>query len=140
MPSVEVVAGRLEKALDGRLRDFDSLDGKAGMVLGFAGVLIALSGRRQSIVATIGLVLAGVAAIGAVAAFAPRRHPDIDPERLSRYVHAEREFTVMHLVDTHVLMVQRSFELLERKDRRLRAAMGCLVVAILLLAVEALIR
>ena len=140
LPSVEIVAARLERLLDGRARDFDSLDTKAGVVLGFAGVLIALANRRQSLIAVLGLVFAGTAGIAAVAAFAVRRHPDLDAQRLSGYIDAERDFTLKHLVDAQVLMVERSLWVLEIKDRRLRVAILTLVAAILLLGIDALVR
>jgi len=57
---------------DAQLSHFDSLDTKAGLVLGFAGVLIALGGAPGSVLGLGSIILAALAAAMAVASFWPR--------------------------------------------------------------------
>lgn len=55
-----------------QLSHFDSLDTKAGLVLGFSGVLIALGNDAASILGIASILVAALAAGWAVAAFWPR--------------------------------------------------------------------
>ncbi|MGB8361963.1 MAG: hypothetical protein WCE80_11260, partial [Acidimicrobiia bacterium] len=50
-----------------QLSHFDSLDTKAGLVLGFAGVLIAVARDTDSLAGITSIVFAGLAAVAAVA-------------------------------------------------------------------------
>jgi hypothetical protein len=44
LPSLHLIAARVDAQLDLQIRHFESLDNKAGIVLGFAGVLVAVAG------------------------------------------------------------------------------------------------
>lgn len=60
LPSVDLVASRGEIQLVHQLKHFDWLDNKAGIVLGFAGVLVAIADGSEPV------TIAGrVAAVGA---------------------------------------------------------------------------
>lgn len=69
LSSLELVAREVKSGLDQQLRHFEGLDTKAGIVLGFAGVLVALSGKIEPLFGRIGLGLAAVAALMAVWSF-----------------------------------------------------------------------
>jgi hypothetical protein len=84
----------------------DSLDAKAGVVLGFSGVLIGLGATAQSadsntIVFQIGLGVAVAAAVLAVSAFLPRPYPTLalGPLR-DNYLTEPKDYTRLRLLDT----------------------------------------
>ncbi|MHB8499168.1 MAG: hypothetical protein ACYDES_14535 [Acidimicrobiales bacterium] len=65
----------------------ESLDGRAGVVLGFAGVLVGLGATAQvavsgRVIFQVGLAAVVLAAIVAAWAFLPRRYPVLELERL----------------------------------------------------------
>ncbi len=117
-----------------QLRHFDSLDAKAGIVLGFAGAIVALSptGRIMLGLGRIAAVAAGTLALWA---FFPREIQAVDVHALRRdYLTAEPQFTKLALLDSQVAMVRAGRDLLESKARRLKASLGVLATGILLFA------
>jgi drug/metabolite transporter (DMT)-like permease len=77
------------------LRHAESLDTKAGVILGFAGVVVALRGLGRTSWWTVpGLVLTIGSALLAVLAFAPRSFPVLEVRNLrDDYLRSEPEFT-----------------------------------------------
>jgi hypothetical protein len=120
---------------DGMNMHAESLDTKAGVVLGFAGVLVGLGATAQSIVTDrlvfqIGLSSAVAAALLAAWAFLPRRYPVLEVYRLRQsYLTAPEAETRLHLLDTQIQMVQEAADLVKRKGRRIRVSVGCLANA-----------
>ncbi len=92
----------------------ESLDTKAGVVLGFSGVLVGL--------------------------FLPRRYPVLEVARLrqSNLTAPEGE-TRLELLDTQIVMVDEAATLVKAKGRRVRASVACLAVAAALVVVGTLI-
>jgi hypothetical protein len=119
-----------------QLSHFDSLDTKAGLVLGFSGVLIALGNDAASFLGIASILVAALAAGWAVAAFWPRGFPSIDPTRLGEYAVSDLAFTQLTVVDTLELMVIETGSLLEMKSRRLKWALTTLSAAALLAAAD----
>lgn len=119
----------------------ESLDGKAGVVLGFAGVLVGLSATARLAVSggaifQIGLAVAVVAAILAAWAFLPRRYPVLEVERLRQAnLTASAAETRLELLDTQIVMVKEAATLVKQKGWRVRAAVGCLAIAAALVVV-----
>ncbi len=113
----------------------ESLDGKAGVVLGFAGVLVGLGATAQvavseEVIFQIGLAVAVVAAILAAWAFLPRRYPVLEVGRLRQAnLTASEAETRLDLLDTQIVMVDEAAALVRQKGWRIRAAVGCLAVA-----------
>lgn len=134
LPSLDLIASRVEAQLEHQLRHFDGLDNKAGIVLGFAGVLVAIADGFEP------LAIAGrIAAVGATLlslwAFLPRKYPVLDTRKLrDRYLRADPGFTTLHLLDTQIRMEQGASALLDRKAFRLKLAVGLLALAVLLIA------
>ena len=113
----------------------ESLDSKAGVVLGFAGVLVGLGATAQvaisdTVVFQVGLSVAVVAATLTAWAFLPRRYPVLEVERLrqSNLTALEAE-TRLELLDTQIVMVKEAAALVKQKGWRVRTAVGCLAIA-----------
>lgn len=131
LSSLELVASEVRSELEQQFRHFEGLDTKAGIVLGFAGVLVALSGKVQGLFGGVGLGLAAVAALLSVWAFLPRRFPILDLGELRQgYLTAEPEFTELHLLDTRLEMWRLGSQILASKALRLKLALLFLAVAI----------
>jgi hypothetical protein len=113
MPSLQLILETYERERDRDLSHFDSVDTKAGVVLGFAGVVAAIA----------------FTAILAVAAFWPRKLPALEPSRLRDYVVAEERITRLVLVDTYQVMLNEARVVLGTKSRRLKYAMVLLALA-----------
>jgi hypothetical protein len=92
------------------------LDSKAGIVLGFAGAVIALSSDVSRWYRTVGIVSLALAAALAAAGFFPRRLPALDVAHLRTYVRADEQFTKLTLHDTEIEMIQQGADLLHRKS------------------------
>lgn len=134
LPSLDLVASRVEVQLDHQLRHFDGLDNKAGIVLGIAGVLVAIADGFEAL-AIAGRIGAVGAALLALWAFLPRKYPVLDTRKLrDRYLRADSGFTKLHLLDTQIRMEERASALLDRKAFRLRLAVGLLALAVFLVA------
>lgn len=119
-----------------QLSHFDALDSKAGLVLGFAGALIALVPEVGGTARALVVWLAGSAAITAAAAFWPRRFPSLDCEALRSHMMAESEFTKLTLHDTYLDMIKEASVVLSQKSRLLKAAMALLALAAATLAIS----
>lgn len=140
-PSLEVIAAEVQREREAQLRHFESLDTKAGIVLGFAGVLVALGGRAGTLLGALGQITAAVGALLAVAAFFPRVYPVLRLRHLrDRYLQSERGFTELHLLDTYILMAEEASYLLRRKAWWLKLAAALLAAATGILGIEGLLR
>lgn len=134
LPSIGVLLTAVERHLDQQRSHFESLDTKAGVAVGFAGVIAAIGKDVGPLVAKAGVGLAVVAAVLAVLSFRPRKHPVFDPRRLRSYLRADEKFTKLRLLDTEIEMALRASRLIEAKARLLQASLAILVVAVVLLA------
>ena len=113
---------------------------KAGLVLGFAGVLIALGNDSASLPGFVSIVAAALAAATAVTAFWPRGFPSIDPRRLGEYAVSDIAFTKLTVLDTLEVMLVETGRVLDSKSRRLKLALVSLTAAAVLTAVELIVR
>ncbi|MEX1125646.1 MAG: hypothetical protein WEE53_08275 [Acidimicrobiia bacterium] len=110
------------------------------MVLGFAGILIALGNDASSLLGG-GSILASVLAAGAaVASFWPRGFPTLDPTRLGEYAVSDLAFTQLTVLDTLEVMLVETRSVLEMKSRRLKLALVSLSAAVVLAAAELMYR
>lgn len=126
------MAEEVETQLKEQLRHFEGVDTKAGIVLGFAGVLVALSERLEGPATSIGFGLAVLAVLLSVWAFLPRDFPVLAVTELrERYLTAEPEFTILHLLDTRVEMWHQAAKILRSKALRLKLALLSLAVAVI---------
>ena len=119
-----------------QLSHFDSLDSKAGIVLGFAGALVALTPGGSPGLANPGRWLAIVSGFLALWTFWPRRYwsTNLRPFR-DKYLVAEPAFTAIRLLDTQIDMIERMGSILKSKAVRLKASMVALASAVLLVGI-----
>jgi hypothetical protein len=129
LPSLEILLDLNRAEREIQLTHFEALDAKAGVVLGFSGVLVALGVDGTEWWSRSSLVVAVCAAALAVWAFWPRHLPAIMPTPLGDYVGSEATFTMLRLLDTLELMINETATLLLKKSRRLKLAMMALTAA-----------
>lgn len=130
LTSLELIHETFERERDRDLAHFEGLDTKAGVVLGFSGVLATLHGAGTS-PSLIGVILAVGAATAGLLAFWPRNFPTVDAQVLREYLNAEERFTRLVMVDTYLELLAEGRDLLKSKARRLKWAMVLLATSAL---------
>src|SRR5438876_5807565 len=129
---------RLERA---QQLHFDALDGKAGILLGFAGALIALAPSGLRIALDGGRAAAVVAGYFALRTFWPRSIPITNLLVLRQgHTASDEAFRKLALVDNQIDIVRRSRVILRDKAWRLKASMASLGIASVLTAVGVSVR
>lgn len=127
---MNVISNEVRHERDAHLRHTDAVDAKAGLALGFSGVLVAVPATRLAGELVPGLVLALVAGLCALAVLLPQRFPTWELRDLrNRYLAAEESFTRLHTLDTTIVMVDRMKQQLGWKVRLLRWAIVLLGAA-----------
>lgn len=132
--SLDVIEDAVRREFDAQERRAESVDGKAGLVLGFASVFVSLGADFVWLPCAVAArLLAGAAALVALRAFAPRRLPSVDLDAF-RARHATddpavtRDLLVLTLIDFHEL-TRRS---LVTKTAAVRTALALLTIAVAL--------
>jgi hypothetical protein len=103
LPSLSLISAQVAAEREAMNSHAESLDSKAGVVLGFAGVVVGLGATAPGSVSSrlvfqLGLVVGVLAGALAAWAFLPRRYPVIEVLRLrDRYLTASEEVTRLHL-------------------------------------------
>jgi hypothetical protein len=134
---VEDVVRREREA---QLKHWDALDGKAGVMLGFAGALAALAPANVNAFVDIGRVMAVVGALVALWAFWPRGYGAVEVRAFrERYLASEPTFARLHLTDTQIAVGEELAVTLGRKATRVKWSMGLLAGGALLVAAGLLI-
>jgi hypothetical protein len=134
LPSLELVADEVRSERDAQIRHPDAVDAQAGIVLGFAGAVAALTASDLDGARTPGLVAAVLSALACLLVLVPRQFPTWELQDLRRYLRADREFTRLRTVDTGILMVQQLKTVVARKALALQAAVVLLAAAVTLTA------
>jgi hypothetical protein len=133
--SLDVVweQARIERTV--QLAFFDALDTKAGVVLGFAGAVVALA-PAGSILIDIGRVAAVGSGACALWTVWPRRVWSTDLRALrDLYLPPDPPFARLRLLDTQIQIAETLGTVLSRKVMRLKLSMALLVVAAVLTTV-----
>lgn len=129
-PSLQVVEAELDRAELASQQRTQSLDSKAGLILGAAGVIVALTVGHESVLRTVGQALAVVAGITAGRAFFPRPGGAINPQSLlDRYLEQPAQQTRLTLLATRADLYQAGEEALKRKFYWLRWSVALLLLA-----------
>ncbi|MCA1831775.1 MAG: hypothetical protein ABR548_14460 [Actinomycetota bacterium] len=132
LPSIDIIAAQVAAERERQARHFEALDSKAGIIIGFAGILVALPAAAGAVTAA-GRMVAILAAGWSGWAYLPRKLPVSDTLRLRDYVTADADFTKLHVLDTDVRMTVLTGALLRNKARRVIIAMGHLAAAVALI-------
>lgn len=112
-PWLELIAEAVATDQAAQLRHFESLDTKAGIVLGFAGVLVALGDAAEAELGVAALIAGASAALFALLAFVPRTYPVLELRRArDRYLQSDPRFTRLHVIDTRIAIVEEASRLL----------------------------
>jgi hypothetical protein len=144
-PSLQVIAGQVAAERESLRSHADGLDTKAGVILGFAGVLVGLGASASDLVGRsrlcqAGLVLTMCSAILAALAFIPQNYPALAPRALrGKYLATSANDTTLALLDTQIAMISKTTDLIRRKGRYLKAAVGCLAAATAFIVIGTLI-
>ena len=144
LPSLELVAAQVARERETMNAHAESLDTKAGVVLGFAGVLVGLGATAQPFVSAdlafqIGLGAAVLAALSAAFAFLPRKYPVVEVLQLREFLTAPEAETRLTLLDVQIDMVVEAATLVKRKGGRIKVAVALLAVAAALIVAGTLI-
>lgn len=135
LPSLDHIFDEVRQERAAQLRHFDALDVKAGIVLGFAGALVALA-PAASVLADVGRFVAVVSGLFAVAAFWPRPYGATDLRMLRDvYLPSEPLFTRVHLLDAQIAIWHEAVTTLRGKVFLLRVAIVMLLGAAALTAI-----
>jgi len=119
------------------MRHFEGLDSKAGVLLGFSGVLVALTTRTPTPVGALAAFAALLAIVFALSAYMPRRVPTLDVLPLrDRYLTAHERFSRLHLLDTKIEMIRELAGIVREKALRLRIGLVLLAISGLLLIAD----
>ena len=133
--SLEVLAAEAREQLDVQLRDFERLDAKAGVLLGFAGLTVALVPDHSHGLIAATRLISVVAATAAVLALSAGRFPMLDLVRLRNfYLAADVRSARLIILDTHVAMFEEARRLTHKKARLLTVTTTALLLAIGLIA------
>jgi hypothetical protein len=129
LPSLDLVLEEARSERQAQLVHFEALDAKAGVVLGFAGALVALAPDRAELLIVAGRFFAVISGIAALGSFWPRAFWLTDLRSLrDKYLTAEEAFTKLNLVDATVAEAAQVRDVLIRKSRLLKGAMVALAV------------
>ncbi|CAL9460288.1 hypothetical protein SUDANB95_02609 [Actinosynnema sp. ALI-1.44] len=140
-PSMSVVRAELDIELGLVERRSAAVDTKAGLVLGFSGILVGLTKDVTSWITVAGQFLAVLAAVTAIGAFLPRYGGAVNPMTLRRkYLTADKATTELAVLDTRLALKERDEAALRVKARRVRAAVVVLVLAIAVIVANSVVR
>ena len=141
LPSLTLLSDEVVREIEVQERRTDALDSKAGVVLGFAGVLVPLSlANLHGNLAHVGAGFAGLAALLASVGFVPRSTPALAlPQLRASYLTADEEFTKLRLLDTRIAMHEQAAKSLKTKANLIIGAVATLAVAVILTVIAGII-
>ena len=142
--SLDVIAAQVASERQTMNAHAESLDTKAGVVLGFAGVLVGLGATAQTLVSSdltfkIGLGVAVAAALSAALAFLPRKYPVVEVLPLRDFLTATENETKLTLLDVQINMVIEAATLVRTKGQRVKTAVALLAIAAALIVAGTLV-
>lgn len=146
LPSLSLILANAQREQDRQAAHFDSLDTKAGLVLGFAGVIVTVSAivpqgnALTGLLLHVGQALSALSAVLATFSFWPRRYPVIKLLALRAYLAAPAERTRLRLLDTSIAMYEQGATLLQRKAALLGWSLIALVLAVFSLSAGVILR
>lgn len=140
LPSFDLVRSELDIQQADVARRASSIDSKAGVILGAAGIVVALKPYSPSVLNVAGTAAAAIAAGLAVWSFAPRPTGAIMPTSVrNRYIHRPATETRLVLLDSRLAVYEEQERLLRTKWTRLRLAMLGLALSAVLTTLGSII-
>lgn len=136
-PALETVAQAVESVSELQEQRTDAVDTKAGVILGFAGLLATISPPHMNAGRLLALSLDGLAAVLAGVALIPRPFPLLNPSRIRNYVTWSEEQAGLRLLDTRIEMYEKARSRSAAKSRWLVYSAGCLVGAVIATVIAA---
>jgi hypothetical protein len=106
-----------------KLTLLETIDSRAGVLLGFAAALTALAPVGVNILVEVGRGGAVLGGIAALATIWPRDYGSLDVDELSDFARSETVFTSLNVFLAQAEIVQSLTHLVMVKTRRLRVAM-----------------
>lgn len=133
-PSLDLVAETIRHERELVVQHANSVDAKAGVVLGFAGAVTALASVGLNAWRIPGATTAAAAALWCLPLFKPQKYPAWRARGFrDRFLNAEPVFTKLRILDTEISMVDRATALLEANARRLDWSVRFLIGSVVLL-------
>lgn len=131
--SLDLLSAEVRDQLSGQLRHLERLDGKAGFILGFAGLLVALAPPSATLWIDAARLAAIVSAVASLLSFLPAYHLVVDVRSFrDSNLTADAVSTRLELLDTYLVMLDRALAIGDQKSHRLMASLSVLVAAIIL--------
>jgi hypothetical protein len=122
----EVVSSELET----QDRRGDAIDTKAGLILGFSGVLAGIQVHAGGSGHLPAVSIDGLTAVIALFALLPRPFPGLAPRRIRDYAHWTADQATLQFLDTRIEIFERTRQRLNRKADVLMAASISLMAAV----------
>lgn len=131
VPSLNVVESALRQEEESYRFRAASIDTRSGLLLGAAGVLVALAGSKGDIAAVLSQILAAAAGSAAVYALWPRVDKGIAPRALrDHYLDVDPTRTRLVLLSTRLELYTKDEKALIAKAHRLRVSAALLLAAV----------
>ncbi len=135
LPPLDLVLEEARSERQTQLVHFEALDAKAGVVLGFAGALVALAPSRSDALLAVARSFGVISGLAALSSFWPRRYWLTDLKSLrERYLTSESAFTKLRVLDAMVVEAAQVRDALIRKGKLLKIAMAALALAVTFVA------
>jgi hypothetical protein len=141
LPSLELTREEARAERERHVRFADAIDTKAGIVLGFAGAIVAIAATAFDIEFIPAVGFAVLAALQCLWVHLPDRYPAWELRAMrDRYLRADDVCTRLHLLDTEIAMVELQARIMRRNARLLKLAIGLLFCSVVALVVGTLVR
>jgi hypothetical protein len=138
---VEAITEEARIERDVEVRHFEALDVRAGVILGFAGALVALTQGSRGALSLAGRLPIALAVLFSLATFFPRGFPVTDVGELrDSYVGSDIGFTKRRILDARVKAWRETHDLLMTKSLRLTLSVVLLAAGVVILGLEAMLR
>ncbi|HYP23899.1 MAG TPA: hypothetical protein VEV43_10015 [Actinomycetota bacterium] len=130
--SIEVFLAEVHDQLAAQRSHVESLDAKAGVVLGFSGLLAAVAPDGNALWMDLARGAAIFAGIFALFGLLPRGYAVVDLRAFQRdFLTAQPTTAQLVLFDTQLNVLADTAGVIDHKSRRLRASIAALLVAII---------
>ena len=130
LEGLDAVAEVVSSELEAQDRRGDSIDTKAGLILGFSGVLAGIQVHGAGVTHLAAVSLDGLTAVVALFALLPRPFPGLAPRRIREYAPWTADQAKLQLMDTRIEIFETTRRKLNRKADFLEAGSISLLAAV----------